>query len=153
MVYIYIYICFFNWRIIALHCFVGFCPTTWWISHKYTYVPPPAIPLSQPWKEISNSRGPTHVRLNLVSWLSLRLWRHLSSVVCSQWLLFKGQDSSRNLVQPSMCRALGSSLGPGSNCVEKKQASKRPQKRASPSQVLATSCLWSQETLRHRPPI
>ena len=31
--------CFFNWRKIALQCFVGFCHTTMWISHKYTYVP------------------------------------------------------------------------------------------------------------------
>ena len=29
----------FNWRIIALHSCVGFCHTTMWISHKYTYVP------------------------------------------------------------------------------------------------------------------
>ena len=28
---------FLNWRIIALECCVGFCHTTVWISHKYTY--------------------------------------------------------------------------------------------------------------------
>ena len=30
---------FFNWKIIALQSFVGFCHTTTWISHRYTYVP------------------------------------------------------------------------------------------------------------------
>ena len=30
---------FFNWRIIALQCNVGFCHTLTWISHKYTYIP------------------------------------------------------------------------------------------------------------------
>ena len=30
---------FFNWRIIALQCYVGFCHTAVWFSHKYTYVP------------------------------------------------------------------------------------------------------------------
>ena len=42
---------FFNWRIIALQCCVGFCHTIAWIIHKYTYItsllglpPSPAIP-------------------------------------------------------------------------------------------------------------
>ena len=30
---------FFNWRIIALHCCVGFCHITTLINHKYTYIP------------------------------------------------------------------------------------------------------------------
>ena len=29
----------FNWRIIALQCCVGFCHTSTWISHRYTYIP------------------------------------------------------------------------------------------------------------------
>ena len=29
----------FNWRIIALQDCVGFCHTSAWISHRYTYVP------------------------------------------------------------------------------------------------------------------
>ena len=29
----------FNWRIIALQYCVGFCQTSTWISHRYTYVP------------------------------------------------------------------------------------------------------------------
>ena len=49
---------FFNWRIIALQNFVGFCQTSTRISHRYTYIPfsqasllapspPPASKLSQ----------------------------------------------------------------------------------------------------------
>jgi len=30
---------FFNWRIIALQCSVGFCHTSTWINHRYTYAP------------------------------------------------------------------------------------------------------------------
>ena len=30
---------FFNWRKIALRCFVGFCRTAMWISYKYTHIP------------------------------------------------------------------------------------------------------------------
>ena len=29
----------FNWKIIALQYFVGFCHTSTWISHRHTYVP------------------------------------------------------------------------------------------------------------------
>ena len=47
------YVIFFNWRIIALQCYVGFCCTKTWISYKYTYFPfflslPPITPLSYP---------------------------------------------------------------------------------------------------------
>ena len=30
---------FLNWKIIALWCYAGFCHTSTWISHRYTYVP------------------------------------------------------------------------------------------------------------------
>ena len=29
----------FDWKIIALQCCVGFCHTSTWISHRYTYIP------------------------------------------------------------------------------------------------------------------
>ena len=29
----------FSWRIVALQCCVGFCHTSTWISHRYTYIP------------------------------------------------------------------------------------------------------------------
>ena len=35
----HLFFLFFNWRMIALPCCVGFCHTTRWISHKYTYIP------------------------------------------------------------------------------------------------------------------
>ena len=31
---------FFNWRIIALQCYIGFCRTIMQISHMYTYISP-----------------------------------------------------------------------------------------------------------------
>ena len=39
---------FFDWRIIALQYYVGFCHTATWISHKYTYVPSLLNPFSSP---------------------------------------------------------------------------------------------------------
>ena len=38
----------FNWTIIALRCCVGFCRTSTWISHRYTYVPSCLPPASHP---------------------------------------------------------------------------------------------------------
>ena len=46
---------FFNWRVIALQNFVGFCQISTWISHRYTYVPsclnllPISLPISPLW--------------------------------------------------------------------------------------------------------
>ena len=52
-----LFVCFFNWRIIAVQYCVGFCHTSPWISHRHTYVsfllnlpptshlPPATIPL------------------------------------------------------------------------------------------------------------
>ena len=34
-----VYMYFFNWGIAALQYCVGFCHTSTWISHRYTYVP------------------------------------------------------------------------------------------------------------------
>ena len=33
------FLVFFNWRIIALQCWVGFCLMTTWIGHQYAYTP------------------------------------------------------------------------------------------------------------------
>ena len=38
--YINVFLIFFNWRIIALQCWVGFCHTSIWISHRYAMSPP-----------------------------------------------------------------------------------------------------------------
>ena len=38
----------FNWKIIALQYFVGFCHTSTWISHRHTYAPPSWISLPLP---------------------------------------------------------------------------------------------------------
>ena len=43
---------FFNWRKIALQCFIGFCHTTAWTSHNYSYIPSlrsfPPLSISHP---------------------------------------------------------------------------------------------------------
>ena len=54
------YYCFYTWRIIALQCYIGFCHTTTWISHKYTYVPsllnlPPSTMPSYPSRLLQRS--------------------------------------------------------------------------------------------------
>ena len=38
----------FNWRLITLQYCTGFCHMLTWISHGYTYVPPPQTPLPHP---------------------------------------------------------------------------------------------------------
>ena len=38
----------FDWRIIASKYCVGFCHTSTWISHRYTYVPPSWVSLPPP---------------------------------------------------------------------------------------------------------
>ena len=50
-IYIYIYIIYFNWRLITLQYCGGFCHTLTWISHRCTCVPHPKphpTPLSIP---------------------------------------------------------------------------------------------------------
>ena len=37
--FFFVYLFIFNWRMIALQCCVGFCHTSAWIGHRYTYVP------------------------------------------------------------------------------------------------------------------
>ena len=47
------FIYFFNWRVIVLQNFLGFCQTSTWIGHRYTYVPsllnvpPISLPIPQ----------------------------------------------------------------------------------------------------------
>ena len=47
------FIYFFNWRVIALQNFLGFCRTSTWVNHRYTYVPsllnvpPISLPIPQ----------------------------------------------------------------------------------------------------------
>ena len=41
---IYIFKFVFNWKIIALQCCVGFCHTSTWGNHRYTYVPSLNLP-------------------------------------------------------------------------------------------------------------
>ena len=45
------FICFFNWRIIALQCCVGFCDTAVWLSLPPTSLipPPPGCPGAPSW--------------------------------------------------------------------------------------------------------
>ena len=59
----------FNWRIIALQCYVGFCHTTTWISHKYTY-----NPLS--WATFPPLTPPLHI-ITEHSWCILESGEHL----------------------------------------------------------------------------
>ena len=69
----------FYWRIIALQSCVGFCHTSPWISHRYTYVPsllnPPPIslePIIQ--REVSQKEKITYVSARVWN-LERRSWR------------------------------------------------------------------------------
>ena len=50
----------FNWKIIALQYCVGFCHTTTWITHRYTYVPSLLNLLSPCTPRLSTSRLSKH---------------------------------------------------------------------------------------------
>ena len=57
----------FNWRIIALQYCVGFCHTSTWISHRYTYVPsllnlhPISHPKDSPFKNDNSPVFKNHI--------------------------------------------------------------------------------------------
>ena len=66
--WVYFFLLFmFNWRITALQYCVGFCHTSAWLSHKYTYVPsllnlppashpfPPLEVVIEPWLDFPES--------------------------------------------------------------------------------------------------
>ena len=63
----------YNWRVIALHCRVGFCHTSAWISHRYTYVPSLLSSLFYRWgnwsswrlRDLSKPMLPLHYRAGM----------------------------------------------------------------------------------------
>ena len=69
----------FNWRMIALQYYVGFCHTSIWISHRYTYVPSLFYLLPHP--------TPSHPSRLLQS-LSLSFLSHTAN---SHWLFYTWQ--------------------------------------------------------------
>ena len=66
------HVCFFNWRMITFQYCVDFCHATWWISHKYTYVPS-LLNLALPCTPLDCHRRP--------DWFP---WAHIAA---SHWLL------------------------------------------------------------------
>ena len=76
----------FNWRIIDIQCCVGFCHTSTWINHRYTYVPslvslPPTSHSTPPLAPFS-TKGCCQ-SFNSPACIRLILWANLAnSVAC-----------------------------------------------------------------------
>ena len=87
----------FNWRIIALQCWVGFCYTSTWISHRYTYVPSLPSPTSSHPSRLLQCPGLSSLSHTTNShWLSI-LHMVYASVLLSQWA---------HLLSHSVCKSV-----------------------------------------------
>ena len=102
----------FNWRIIALWHYVGFCQRSTWISHRYTYVPS----VSNLLPNLINLNGPifsniSHIRHNKSLIMShthlLRRELCMNYLICAVCLV---AQSCLTLCNPMDCRPPGSSV-------------------------------------------
>ena len=90
---------FFNWRKIALQCYVGFCHTTMQISHNYTYITclpsPPSFPLG-------HHRAPGWAALHMVCGCHfLHLFHSFLPLLCQVPCLYLGRNSLPSVKQSS----------------------------------------------------
>ena len=77
---VFLKLIYFNWRLITLHYYSGFCHTLTWISHRCTCVPHPDPPSQLPPHPIPQGY-PSAPALSTLSHASNLDWRSISHMV------------------------------------------------------------------------
>ena len=87
----------FNWRKIALQYCAGFCHTTMWMSHKYTYILSlwnfPPIPHPSRWSQSTTMSSPKYGMVHEFAFILVQGSRW-SSLYCSNFSIFAAEAST-----------------------------------------------------------
>ena len=95
---------FFNWRLITLQYWGGFCHTFTWISHGYTCVPHPEPPSHLPPHLIPQGH-PSAPALSTLSHASNLNWRSISHMIIFMFQCISLKSSHPHLLpqSPKVC--------------------------------------------------
>ena len=93
-------IIYFNWRLITLQYFYGFCHTFTWISHGYTCVPHPELPSHLPPHHIPQGH-PSAAALSTLSHASNLDWWSISHMIIYMFQCYSLKSSHPHLLPQS----------------------------------------------------